>query len=135
MAFFFTVLKFMDLMYRIQKNSMNITCFSPPKIIFILVRLLHTLKKQLNFKYKMSFFLNKFAGNCWSLFNVLLCSQWKMHPKALWRAWVRFVRYGFYVLSWAVFMFKMTSFLSHHFKTLLYYSCQSIFTLRIISVI
>lgn len=60
--------KVYGLMYRIQKNSMNITCFPPKKIIFNLVRLLHTLRKQLNFKYKMSFFfkinLQEIAGAC-----------------------------------------------------------------------
>lgn len=59
-----------------------------PQILFNQVRLLQTLCKQ--FMFKMYF--NKLAGYCWSLFNFSLRSQWKMHPKAFWRAWLRLVR-------------------------------------------
>lgn len=136
MAFFFTVLKFMDLMYRIQKNSMNITCFSPQKIIFNLVRLLHTLRKQLNFKYKMlGFFLinlQKIAGACSTSHCAL---NEKCIPKPFGKHECILSGLAFMFFPELFFMFKIASFLSCHFKTLLYYDCQLIFILSIISVI
>lgn len=126
----------MDLIYRIQKNSMNITCFFPQKIIFNLVRLLHTLRKQLNSKYKMLFFLKYICRKLLELVQRLFVLSMKnASPSPLesmsasCQVWLLCSFLSFF------FMIKIASFLSSHFKTLLYYDCQLIFTSSIISVI